>query len=68
MPSKTQKQARMMAAACRGNVKPGSPSSKVPQSVACEFHEADKKTGILRKRVRTAMRRHKLREYFNKGA
>jgi hypothetical protein len=48
MPSKSPKQARMMAAAAHN------PSFAkkvgVPQSVAKEFNKADKGTGILRKR------------------
>jgi hypothetical protein len=48
MPSKSPKQARMMAAAAH------SPSFAkkvgVPQTVAREFNKADKGTGILRKK------------------
>lgn len=38
MPSKTKKQARLMAAACHGKTR-----LKVPKKVACEFHAADKR-------------------------
>ncbi len=51
MPSKSKKQAKFMAAAAH------SPSFakkvKVPQSVAQEFNQADKGTGILRKKGRS---------------
>jgi hypothetical protein len=48
MPSKSGKQARLMAMAAHN------PSAAkrvgVPQSVAREFNQADKRTGILRKK------------------
>ena len=45
MPSKTAKQARAMAAACRGKGKVG-----IPKKVACEFHAADKAKSRKRKK------------------
>ena len=48
MPSKTPKQARTMAAACKN------PKSlkkvKIPKKVACEFHAADKRKAHRRKK------------------
>ena len=44
MPSKTQKQARAMAAACKGKGKLG-----IPKKVACDFHKHDKAKGRKRK-------------------
>ena len=38
MPSKTKKQAKAMAAACKGYG-----ALAIPRDVACEFHEADKR-------------------------
>ena len=38
MPSKTGKQARFMAAACKGKTR-----KKISRKVACEFHRADKR-------------------------
>lgn len=43
MPSTSRKQARAMAAAAHGESKLG-----IPRDVAKEFHEADKKTSILK--------------------
>jgi len=43
MPSKSAKQARLMAAACHGKA-----NKRIKKSVACEFNRADKGTGILR--------------------
>ena len=37
VPSTSKAQARLMAAACKGSTR-----MKVPKSVACEFHSADK--------------------------
>lgn len=48
MPSKTKKQAKLMAACAHGSNYLACP----PQSVAKEFNQADKKTGILKKRKR----------------
>ena len=38
MPSKTPKQRRAMAAACRGKSRKGG----IPKKVACKYHRADK--------------------------
>jgi len=46
MPSKSTKQAKLMAACAHGAKYASCPSAKV----AREFNQADKKTGILRKR------------------
>jgi hypothetical protein len=46
MPSKSPKQARLMAACAHGAGYKSCPSAKV----AKEFNQADKKTGILRKK------------------
>ena len=46
MPSKSKKQARLMAGVCHGTIKKKGLSRKV----ACEFNKADKKTGILKKK------------------
>jgi hypothetical protein len=48
MPSETPKQARTMAAAARNPA--FAKKMGIPQSVAREFHQADAKTGILRKK------------------
>lgn len=48
MPSKSKKQARLMAAAAHDPE--FAKSAGVPQSVAKEFNTADKKTGILKKK------------------
>jgi len=48
MPSETPKQARTMAGAA--NNPAFAKKMGIPQSVAREFHAADKKTGILRKK------------------
>ena len=48
MPSKSPAMARLMAMVAREPSK--SKSAGVPVSVAREFHEADKGTGILRKK------------------
>lgn len=45
MPSKTAKQARAMAAACKGRGKIG-----IPRKVACELHKHDRAKGKGRKR------------------
>ena len=37
MPSKTKKQARYMAAACKGKTR-----KKISKKVACEYHRHDK--------------------------
>lgn len=37
MPSKSSKQARFMAAACKGKTR-----KKISRKVACEFHRADR--------------------------
>ena len=44
MPSKTQKQARAMAAACRGKSKVG-----IPKKVGCEFAKHDRAKGRKKK-------------------
>lgn len=55
MPSKTKKQARLMAACAHGaNYK-----SCPPQKVAKEFNQADKGTGILNGHMKE-MRKHGL--------
>lgn len=41
MPSKSAKQARFMAAVCKG----GKTTKKISKKVACDFHKADKKKG-----------------------
>ena len=46
MPSKTKKQARTMAAACKS--KKFAKKVGIPKKVACEFHNADPKS-VLRK-------------------
>jgi len=46
MPSKTKKQARFMAACAHGSGYKSCP----PAKVAKEFNQADKKSGILRKK------------------
>ena len=51
MPSKSKKQARFMAAACK-NAK-FAKKAGIPQSVACEFHRADKKKGIIGKKKKS---------------
>jgi hypothetical protein len=43
MPSKSAKQARLMAAACHGKTR-----NKISKKVACEFNRSDRGTGILR--------------------
>ena len=48
MPSRSKKQARLMAAAAHDPE--FAKSAGVPQSVAKEFNAADKKTGILKKK------------------
>jgi len=54
MPSKTRKQARLMAAKCHN---PGKVKSKgLSRKVACEFNRADKGTGILRMMKRKGKR------------
>jgi len=57
MPSKSLKQARLMAAAAHDPA--FAKKVGIPQSVAREFNQADKRTGILRKGgiIRSAMRR-----------
>lgn len=45
MPSKSGKQARFMAAACRGKTR-----KKISRKVACEFHRADKAKKRRKKR------------------
>ncbi len=47
MPSKSKKQAKLMAACAHGAQFPSCPSTKV----ARKFNQADKGTGILRKRT-----------------
>lgn len=50
MPSKSKKQARLMAAAAHD---PGfAKKAGVPVSVARDFNKADAKTGILKKKVK----------------
>ena len=46
MPSKTTKQAKLMAACAHGSKYKSCP----PMKVAKEFNQADKKSGILRKK------------------
>lgn len=46
MPSKTKRQARLMAACAHGAEYPGCP----PAKVAKEFNRADKRAGTLRKK------------------
>lgn len=53
MPSKTLKQARLMAACAHGATFKSCPNAKV----AREFNQADKKTGILRKKRPAAKRK-----------
>jgi hypothetical protein len=48
MPSKSPKQARLMAAAAHNPA--FAKKAGVPQKVAREFNQADAKTGILRKK------------------
>jgi hypothetical protein len=48
MPSETPKQARTMAGAAHDPA--FAKKMGIPQSVAKEFNQADKKTGILRKK------------------
>lgn len=50
MPSKSDKQARFMAACAHGAGYKACPSAKV----AKEFNQADKKSGILRKKRKKA--------------
>ena len=54
MPSKSPAQARLMAAAA--NSQQISRRAGVPQSVANEFNKADAKSGILRKRIKKAVK------------
>ena len=51
MPSKSTKQARLMAAAAHDPK--FAKEVGIPQSVAKEFNQMDKSTGILRKRGRS---------------
>ncbi len=51
MPSKSKKQARLMAAAAHDPK--FAKEVGIPQSVAKEFNQMDKRTGILRKRGRS---------------
>ena len=48
MPSKTKKQAKLMAACAHGSGYDKCP----PVKVAKEFNKADKKTGILKKKAK----------------
>jgi hypothetical protein len=48
MPSRTKKQAKLMAMAAHD--KGAAKRVGVPQSVAREFNQADQKTGILKKK------------------
>ena len=48
MPSKTGKQARLMAMVAHD--RGAAARTGIPQSVAKEFNQADKRTGILRKK------------------
>lgn len=41
MPSKSPRQARFMRIACKS--RPFAKKADIPQSVACEFHRADKR-------------------------
>jgi hypothetical protein len=50
MPSRTKKQAKTMAAAAHD--KQFAKKVGIPQSVARDFNQADKKTGILKKKKR----------------
>lgn len=50
MPSKSKKQARLMAAVAHGWTPPGLTKPPVPRKVAREFNQADKASGILKKR------------------
>ena len=50
MPSKTKKQARLMAAKCHNPTKVR--AKGLTQKVACEYNRADKGTGILKARRR----------------
>ena len=43
MPSKTEAQARAMAAACKGKS-----TLAIPKRVGCDFYAHDRKSGILR--------------------
>lgn len=43
MPSKTAKQRRAMAAACKGKSTRKPKRARIPKKVACEFNRADKK-------------------------
>lgn len=63
MPSKTPKQARLMAAAAHT---PGGYGG-VPQSVGKEFNQADAGTGILKKRP-TMMKRMRAKRRAKRGA
>ena len=51
MPSKSKRQAQLMAAAAHDPE--FAKSAGVPQSVAKEFNAADKKAGILKKKGKT---------------
>ena len=50
MPSKSGKQARMMAAACHD--KGFARKVGIPQKTACEFNRADAKSGFLKKSMK----------------
>ena len=56
-PSKSKRQARTMQAACK-NPK-FAKKVGIPQNVACEFYEADKKAGIIGKGKKKAAKKRK---------
>ncbi len=55
MPSKTSKQARFMAMACKDPK--FAKENHISQEVACEFHEADKQKALAEKLKRSATRK-----------
>lgn len=54
MPSKSPTQARMMAGAAHS--RSFAKKVGVPQAVAKEFNKADSRTGILRKKIKKAVK------------
>ena len=52
MPSKTAKQRRTMALACKNPKRAKAVGLDIPQSVACEFHAADRRAARRKKRKR----------------
>ncbi|KPL09540.1 hypothetical protein AMJ71_06115 [candidate division TA06 bacterium SM1_40] len=57
MPSKSVKQAGMMAARCRGKAR--GPGKKVSKKVACEYHRADVKSGMAKKALKEAAKKRR---------